>query len=61
MKKTWREATQQVPNDDFLTLVSTFDGDKTLARYIDDVWVDEFTNRIIIVEFWMPIPITPNE
>lgn len=61
MKKTWRNTAEQIPNDDFLTLVSTFDGEKSLARYQDDVWIDEYTNRIIMVEWWMPIPITPFE
>jgi hypothetical protein len=25
------------------------------------MWVDEHTNRLIQVEYWMPIPIAPNE
>jgi hypothetical protein len=62
MKKTWRATIEQVPNDDFLTLVATWSGDKTLARYLEGTgWIDEYTNRLIDVEFWMPIPITPNE
>lgn len=61
MKKTWRSTLDQVPNDDFLVLVSQDNGDKTLARYYEDMWICEFTNRVIFVEYWMPIPLTPTE
>lgn len=62
MKKTWRETTEQLPNDSYIALVSTYGGDKTLARYFDDEgWIDEFNNRWLEVKYWMPIPITPDE
>ena len=61
MKKTWRSTLDQVPNDDYLVLVSQDNGDKTLARYYEDMWIGEFTNRVIFVAYWMPIPLTPSE
>jgi hypothetical protein len=42
-------------------LVATTDGRITLARYFDDLWVEEYSNAIIDVAYWMPIPVTPNE
>jgi len=61
MKKTWRGSEVLPPIDDELKLVKTYQGDIALARYLDEMWVDEHTNRLIQVEYWMPIPIAPNE
>ena len=61
MKKTWRGLDVYPPTDDDLKLVHTAQGEFTLARYMDDMWIDEYTNRWIEVAYWMPIPILPNE
>jgi 2-phospho-L-lactate transferase/gluconeogenesis factor (CofD/UPF0052 family) len=61
MKKTWRGSDVLPPTDDDLKLVINHNAETTLARYIDEMWIDEYTNRIIHVRFWMPIPIAPNE
>lgn len=61
MKKTWRGEETFPPYDDDLKLVATFDGEIKLARYLDDMWIDENTNAWINVAYWMPIPILPNE
>jgi len=61
MRKTWRGEDVLPPQDDELKLVISTSNITTLARYIDDLWIDEYTNRLIEVQFWMPIPIPPNE
>lgn len=61
MKKTWRGSEVYPPSDDDIKLVATYEGKISLARYLDEVWIDEYTNRWIEVEYWMPIPILPNE
>jgi hypothetical protein len=61
MKKTWRGLDVYPPIDDELKLVHTNQGEFTLARYIDEMWIDEHTNRLLEVVYWMPIPILPNE
>ena len=61
MKKTWRGEEVFPPNDEEIKLVSTFDEEIKLARYIDEMWIDEHTNRLLEVMYWMPIPILPNE
>jgi hypothetical protein len=61
MKKTWRGADCLPPQDDDLKLVISTVNITTIARYIDDLWIDEYTNRLIEVQYWMPIPISPNE
>ena len=61
MRKTWRGEDVLPPQDDELKLVISTTNITTIARYIDDLWIDEFTNRLIEVQFWMPIPIPPNE
>lgn len=61
MKKTWRGDDVLPPQDDDLKLVKTYTGEVALARYIDDMWIDEYTNRFLEVLYWMPIPIAPNE
>ena len=49
------------PNDEEIKLVATFDEEIKLARYIDEMWVEENRNGWINVMYWMPIPILPNE
>jgi hypothetical protein len=61
MRKTWRGVECLPPQDDELKLVISTTNITTIARYIDDLWIDEYTNRLIEVQFWMPIPIPPNE
>lgn len=61
MKKTWRGSETLPPSDDDIKLVHTERGEITLARYLDEMWIDEYTNRWIEVAYWMPIPILPNE
>jgi hypothetical protein len=61
MRKTWRGEDVLPPQDDELKLVISTSNITTIARYIDDLWIDEYTNRLIEVQFWMPIPIPPNE
>lgn len=61
MKKTWRGEDTLPPNDDDVKLVYTQQGEITLARYLDEMWIDEYNNRWIEVSYWMPIPILPNE
>lgn len=61
MKKTWRGLDVYPPNDDDLKLVHTIDGYIAFARYLDEMWICEHTNRLLDIEFWMPIPILPNE
>ena len=61
MRKTWRGVECLPPQDDELKLVISMSNISTIARYIDDLWIDEYTNRLIKVQFWMPIPIPPNE
>lgn len=61
MKKTWRGADVLQPHDEDLKLVINQNDEVTLARYMDDMWIDEYTNRLIHVRYWMPIPIPPNE
>jgi hypothetical protein len=61
MRKTWRGEDVLPPQDDELKLVISTSNITTLARYIDELWIDEYTNRLIEVQFWMPIPIPPNE
>ena len=61
MKKTWRGEDVLPPQDDELKLVISTSNITTIARYIDDLWIDEYTNRLIEVQYWMPIPIPPNE
>jgi len=61
MRKTWRGEDVLPPQDDELKLVISTTNITTIARYIDDLWIDEYTNRLIEVQYWMPIPIPPNE
>ena len=61
MKKTWRGEDTFPPYDGELKIVATFDGEVKLARFIDDMWIDENTMAWINVMYWMPIPILPNE
>lgn len=61
MRKTWRGVECLPPQDDELKLVISMSNITTIARYIDEMWIDEYTNRHIEVQFWMPIPIPPNE
>jgi len=61
MKKTWRGEEVFPPNDEEIKLVATFDEEIKLARYIDEMWVEENRNGWINVMYWMPIPILPNE
>jgi len=61
MKKTWRGNDVLPPHDEDLKLVINQSDQVTLARYMDDMWIDEHTNRLIHVRYWMPIPIPPNE
>ena len=61
MKKTWRGEDVFPPTDDDIKLVYTQKGEITLARFLDEMWIDEYTNRWIEVAYWMPIPILPNE
>jgi hypothetical protein len=61
MKKTWRGSEVYPPNDEDIKLVATYEGKISLARYLDEIWIDEYTNRWVEVEYWMPIPILPNE
>jgi len=61
MKKTWRGLDVYPPTDEDLKLVHTTQGETTLARYLDDMWICEYTNRYLTILYWMPIPILPNE
>jgi hypothetical protein len=61
MRASWRGEDKLPPQDEDIQLVATTDGRITLARYSDDLWVEEYTNTIIDVAYWMPIPVTPNE
>ncbi len=61
MRASWRGEDKLPPQDEDIQVVYTIDGRITLARYFDDLWVDEYSNAIIDVAYWMPIPVTPNE
>jgi hypothetical protein len=61
MRASWRGEDKLPPQDEDIQLVATTDGRITLARYFDDLWVEEYMNAIIDVAYWMPIPVLPNE
>lgn len=61
MRSNWRGVDKNPPEDDDIKLVKTQVGVVTLARFIDDMWIDEHTNRLLEVVYWMPIPIIPSE
>lgn len=61
MRKTWRGVECLPPQDDELKLIMTYKDEISLARFLDELWIDEFTNRLLEVKYWMPIPIAPNE
>ena len=61
MSSVWRGVDKNPPYDEDIKVVETEVGVITLARYLDDMWVDEYTNRMLRVVHWMPIPILPSE
>lgn len=61
MRSNWRGVDKLPPSDEDIKLVKTQVGVITLARFIDDMWIDEHTNRLLEVIWWCPIAETPDE
>ena len=62
MSKAYRHVSKQLPTEGIAVLVSTIHDDNFVAYYDGDDWFDFHTEENIQnVEWWMHIPIAPNE
>lgn len=62
MSKAYRHVTKQLPSEGLPVLVSTIQDEKYIAYFDGDDWFDYHTEEHIQnIEWWMHVPITPNE
>lgn len=62
MSKAYRHVSKQLPSEGMAVLVSTIHDNKFIAYYDGDDWFDANTEEHIQnVEWWMYIPISPQE
>lgn len=62
MSKAYRHVSKQLPSEGMAVLVSTIHDKKFIAYYDGDDWFDYHTEEHIQnIEWWMHIPITPQE
>ena len=62
MSKAYRHVTKQLPSEGLHVLFSNIQDEKYIAYFDGDDWFDYHTEEHIQnIEWWMHIPITPNE
>ena len=63
MSKVWRDVNRIAPPEVIAVLAKTmFEDVAFVAMFDGDTWVEYHTGDILHdIEFWMPIPIYPNE
>lgn len=59
--KAWRTPQQTLPEEEQPVLVMANRMMPFVAIYFDEQWHCYHTNERLMVLYWMPIPVTPND